>query len=131
MSSPYIEKVVNPMRNNRGDAFVIGILIVCLVIVVFAVLLEFSRSQVYEITGTVTAKHIDPIEGGSAYVVIIDGNRALEVNRYVWDWSREHNPDIVYPQIEIGKTYVFKCWGWENEVWYWYPNIFEVTEVTS
>jgi hypothetical protein len=44
------------------------------------------------------------------------------------------NEDILFSNIEVNKTYTFKCWGWDVEsFWifslYWYPNIIAIQEI--
>lgn len=95
-------------------------------------------SNTYEIKGTVVKTWIDPIDGGSAYLVKIrleNGNfKMLEVKTNGYYFGNV-NEDILFTSIETNKTYIFKCWGWDIEtiwVWkmYWYPNVIAVQEVS-
>ena len=105
-------------------------------IVVVGYTLSGMYGNTYEIKGTVVKTWIDPTDGGSAYVVKVrleDGRqKMLEVKRNFNFMGV--NEDILFSNIEINKTYTFKCWGWDVEsFWifslYWYPNIIAIQEI--
>lgn len=94
-------------------------------------------ANTYDIKGTVVKTWIDPVEGGSAYLVKVrldNGNlKMLEVAKNPLFMGV--NEDLLFTNIEVNKTYVFKCWGWDIEYYwvfatYWYPNIIAVQEAT-
>jgi hypothetical protein len=119
----------------------LGIAIALLLIVVTVIGCDYAiisiwgmYSNTYEIKGKVVKTWIDPVDGGSAYLVKIqleDGTlKMLEVKKNVWCFNGV-NEDLVFSSIEVNKTYTFKCWGWDIMYWwvfalYWYPNVIEV-----
>lgn len=113
---------------------IIAIALIALVVVV-GYTLSGMYGNTYEIKGTVVKTWIDPVDGGSAYLVKIkleDGRlKMLEVKRNFNFMGV--NEDILFSNIEVNKTYTFKCWGWDVEsFWifslYWYPNIIGIQE---
>jgi len=118
---------------SRKRRIITGVLtLAILVIVIAAVAVGFvfsSYIQSYTVTGTVKAKWIDYSAETSAYVVVLTDGTLLEVERNLWYYKPEFNPDRLYAQIEVGKTYRFTCWGWQVDILYWYPNIIKAEEI--
>lgn len=85
----------------------------------------------YEITGTVQDKHIDYSSNGSHYVVSLTSGQQLEIQRQPWTWDASANPDRIYASISKDQSYTFTCWGWENEMFYWYPNVIGAVEINN
>ena len=116
---------------------------ICLLVVLIAGIaysvnfLIHMYSDTYEIKGTVVKTWIDPTDGGSAYLLKIrlsDGTmKMLEVKKNGYCFN-DVNEDILFSDIEVNKTYAFKCWGWDITSWwvfplYWYPNVIDVTSI--
>ena len=125
-------KMINNNNGSMGIAIAILLIIICIVSI--ALLIQSAWATEYYITGTVKDKWIDVGNDESYYLLKItlpDGNdKMLEVNRNILHGSN-YNPDFVYSDIEIGKKYQFKCWGWD---WQWadvymYPMVIIADEV--
>jgi hypothetical protein len=108
---------------------------IIIVVILFAVAIGYgvksAYMDTYTIDGTVEKKWIDMGADESFYLVRIDDNRMLEVDRNLFYGSRDYNPDIVFTDIEVNKTYEFTCWGWQVD-WgfiYWYPNVLSAKEI--
>jgi hypothetical protein len=123
---------------DKGTVIVTALIVLLIVGIAYSIYaLVGMYSNTYTIKGTVVKTWIDPVEGGSAYLVKIrleDGSlKMLEVKTNGYFFAGV-NEDIVFTSIETNKTYNFKCWGWDIEtiwIWkmYWYPNVIAVTEV--
>jgi len=91
----------------------------------------------YTIQGTVVSKWIDPVKDGSAYLLKVNLTnthtlKMIEVKRN--EFFLHVNEDILYSGIEVNKTYIFTCWGWDMESFlffslYWYPNVVNATVI--
>ncbi len=121
---------------KRNDQAVIGIVILVVGIIVALVALGYyainsAWVETYTVHGTVEKKWIDYSTEGSHYLLRLDGNRMVEVQRNVIYSGQEYNPDIVFSDINVNSTYDFTCWGWQFS-WadvYWYPNVIKAEEV--
>jgi len=119
------------MRRSKANGFVALVIIFIMIVAVLVGLVFSSYIQAYEITGTVKHKWVDVSPEGSHYMVRLADGRLLEVERNLWYYGSEYNPDRIFTDIEIGKTYRFTCWGWQLDFWtiYWYPNIIKAEEI--
>lgn len=112
--------------NNKGLIGVIFAVAIILLFVVSFIVIDISAyCTTYQITGTVYEKHIDNSGDNSHYIVVLANKDKLEVNRQPFDWNPDHNPDVIYAFLQVNATYTFTCWGWVNELFYWYPNVIE------
>jgi len=118
-------------KNRKANGFLALVILVILIAAVAVGLVFSSYIQSYTVTGTVKAKWVDVGPEGSYYLVRLTDGRMLEVERNLWYYGSEYNPDRIFSEIEIGKTYRFTCWGWQLDFWtiYWYPNIIRIEEV--
>jgi hypothetical protein len=125
------------VRGNRGISGILVMIVLVIVAVAIVVAIFVPMyTNTYKISGIVTKMWIDPVEGGSAYLVRINVDstnetKMLEVQKNIF--FNHINEDLVYAQLEVGKHYDFTCWGWDLPYFwifatYWYPNIIEVNQ---
>ena len=113
-------------NNNNALWGILVIIFIVALIILSAVLINSAWVTQYTIKGTVVEKWIDYGDEESYYLLRIktlnNKTKMLEVNRNVLHGS-SYNPDIVYSDIKVNKTYKFTCWGWQYQwAWiYWYP----------
>ncbi len=108
---------------------IISIVIIIAIVVSVAAYVSMT-STIYTIEGTVLDKHIDNSKEGSHYIVVLTNGETLEIQRQPFRWDREQNPDLIYAQIQKNDTYRFSCWGWRNEMFYWYPNVIKIEQLS-
>jgi len=120
--------------NNKASAVIGGIILLVLVIVVcVGYFVNIAYVNTYYIEGTIVDKWVDVYAEESAYLVKIENNRMLEVQRNLWYGGKEYNPDVIYSNLKINSTYKFKCWGLQIDFAgiYCYPNIIEAKLITD
>ena len=123
------------MKQDNAQIVIVAIILIAIIIVAgLGYVIHSSQLVQYTISGTVKQKWIDVGSDSSYYLLRItqlDGtDKMVEVNRNIFHGS-DYNPDIVYSDIEVNKTYIFTCWGWDWQ-WssvYWYPNVIIAKEI--
>ncbi len=116
---------------DKLTMFLITMLIIVIILGYFAI--KSSMVDTYTIVGTVEQKWIDYGNEESHYLLRLDGNRMIEVQRNAFYSGKEYNSDIIFSDINVNETYRFTCYGWQYD-WagiYWYPNIIGYVEINE
>ena len=116
-------------------------LVICLggialvIVVLFASLYRscsVGTGEIRHVEATVTDKGIKRINESDVYLVYTKTDEGVEVFQITDSLlAGRFNSADVYASIEVGKTYDFGVRGERNELLSWYPNIYELEEVTE
>lgn len=119
--------------NDTAFVGIISLIMLIIIVIIFWYIGFISaNAEQYHITGKVIDKWIGLGEHGSHYLLRLENNQMLEVDRNIFYSGPEYNPDIIYSNIKVNITYDFTCVGWQLN-WagfYWYPYVIKAEKVS-
>ena len=106
--------------------YIVGVFFAILIIAGLATTPYYKYGTVDKFTAHVTDKERVVKDGDGKYLIFT--KEAVLENTDSWFWWKFNSSDI-YGQIEVGKTYKFKTYGWRLRPLSWYKNIISFEEV--
>ena len=97
------------------------------VIILVIALSAFSYFSLKDVSITIVTAKVIPAgsDKGSYYIVYgkdQNGNpRNIEIENQFYNWSYNRDNLLHTTESQVNKTVTFECFGWENQVWEWYP----------
>ena len=123
------------MRGKQSGSLSV---LIAVPIIAIAIIVSCYRScstgtgELRIIRATVTDKGIKRINDHDRYLIYTDTEDGVEVFQITDSiLAGRFNSADLYAEIKIGNTYDFGVRGDRNGVLSWYPNIYEVEEVTE
>ena len=122
---------------RREDSNSISVLIAAPILVIMIIVscyrsCSVGTGELRTVRATVTDKGIKRIDKTDQYLIYTDSEDGIEVFQITDSiLAGRFNSADLYAEIRVGKTYDFGVRGDRNGVLSWYPNIYEIDEVSK